>query len=229
MSQIVKQGYVKFQSKHLGVWKKRWLVLKSGSANGPVRLEKYKDESTALSAAGAERRIFDLTQMDDLFRMMDRPHGITISLSDGFETIQFCAESEMDAENWIKAIKEELNPSKRRNDQGRGGCGTDMFTVYLMANAKLDARGDCTMQITQDSVRLFDPRDNRRELASWPLKGLRRYGVERNMFTLEAGRSCPTGEGVFIFDTEYAEDIYHKVHDLTQALARIQRTGRSGR
>lgn len=32
--------------------------------------------------------------------------------------------TEMDAENWIKAIKEELNPSKRRNDQGRGGGGT---------------------------------------------------------------------------------------------------------
>lgn len=64
----------------------------------------------------------------------------------------------------------------------------DMFTVYLMANAKLDARGECTMQVTQDSIRLFDPRDNRRELVSWPLKNLRRYGVERNMFTLEAGR-----------------------------------------
>lgn len=223
MPEIAKQGYVKFQSKHLAVWKKRWLILKSGSSNGPVRLEKYKDEATALSAAGAERRIFDLTQMDDLYRLPDKPHGISICLSGGYEIIQFCAESEMDAENWVKAIKEELDPNKRRKDTN---AHTDKFSVYLMANAKLDARGDCTMQITPDAVRLFDRHDARRELANWPLKYLRRYGVERSMFTLEAGRSCPTGEGVFIFDTQDAEAIYHRVHDLTQSIARIQRSGR---
>src|SRR6218665_3814945 len=84
----------------------------------------------------------------------------------------------------------------------------DMFTVYLMANAKLDARGDCTMQITQDSVRLFDPRDNRRELASWPLKGLRRYGVERNMFTLEAGRQvhCTSQQQMYMIHSNVANN-----------------------
>lgn len=106
---------------------------------------------------------------------------------------------------------------------------SDTFTVHLMTNAKLDFRGECTMQVTSDAVRILDARNSRRELVAWPLQNIRRYGVERSMFTLEAGRACPTGEGTFIFDSVEAEEIYHKVHDATQALARRQRTGRTGR
>jgi hypothetical protein len=215
MSDIVKQGYVKFQSKNLGVWKKRWIMLRMKSGNGPLRLEKYKDESAALMAYGAERRIIDLTRLSVLERLSEsvKKHAIIVVV-EGSEAIQFHADSEMEAETWLKTIKAEVDGA---------GRSRETFPVYLMKNPKLATHGDCTMQITPEDIRLLDHRNN--EIVHWPLNKLRRYGVERTMFTIEAGRSCPTGEGTFVFDCQDAESVYQRVHDLTKSLAQAQRSG----
>lgn len=53
--------------------------------------------------------------------------------------------------------------------------------------------------VTKDSIDLGD--FNRQEIKiKWPLKYIRRYGFHtRNLFMLEAGRRCVTGEGCFNF------------------------------
>uniref|UniRef100_K1QEK2 Docking protein 3 n=1 Tax=Magallana gigas TaxID=29159 RepID=K1QEK2_MAGGI len=53
--------------------------------------------------------------------------------------------------------------------------------------------------VTKDSIDLGD--FNRQEIKiKWPLKYIRRYGFHtRNLFMLEAGRRCETGEGCFNF------------------------------
>jgi len=89
----------------------------------------------------------------------------------------------------------------------------------LMKHAKLSVNGDCTLFVTTDCVQLLD-KGSKRELVSWPFSGLRRYGVERNMFSLEAGRACATGDGIFLFDTEDPEAVYQCIHDAAQRLAR---------
>ncbi|KAI6657964.1 Docking protein 3 [Oopsacas minuta] len=42
----------------------------------------------------------------------------------------------------------------------------------------------------------------------WPLKYVRRYGRDRKLFSFEAGRRCPRGEGNFTFLTNRAEEIF---------------------
>ena len=65
----------------------------------------------------------------------------------------------------------------------------DTFEVYLMQSANLQSSGECLLQVTADSIQLLDIDDPRRVQLSWPLNTIRRYSVERGMFSLEAGRS----------------------------------------
>ena len=69
-------------------------MLRMKSGNGPLRLEKYKDESAALMAYGAERRIIDLTRLSDLQRLSEsvKKHAIVVVV-EGSEAIQFHTDS----------------------------------------------------------------------------------------------------------------------------------------
>jgi len=59
-----------------------------------------------------------------------------------------------------------------------------------MQSANLASSGECLLQVTADSVQLLDIDDPRRVQLSWQLSAIRRYSVERGMFSLEAGRSA---------------------------------------
>ena len=51
----------------------------------------------------------------------------------------------------------------------------------------------------------------------WPLKYLRRYGCEGNVFSFEAGRKCATGEGLFAFTCARASVLFNMVaHNIEQ-------------
>jgi len=64
----------------------------------------------------------------------------------------------------------------------------EMFEVYLMKSPKLPSSGECLLQVTAESVELLDIDNPQRVQLSWPLSAIRRYNVERGMFSLEAGR-----------------------------------------
>ena len=42
----------------------------------------------------------------------------------------------------------------------------------------------------------------------WPLKYLRKYGCDRDIFSFEAGRKCPGGEGLYAFSTKKASQLF---------------------
>ncbi|ESO04972.1 hypothetical protein HELRODRAFT_78097 [Helobdella robusta] len=218
MSDIVKQGYVKFQSKNLGIWKKRWLVLKMHSRRGPVRLEKYSDEVASLSSG--KYRMIDLSKVENIYRLPDFEKKCAIHITvDCMQSVQFSVDSELECENWLKMIQGEIQGALI-NRVCVNIYSPDSFNVYLTKHPKLPTHGECTMEITDTEIRLLNHRDQ--EIVFWPINKLRKYGVERNMFTIEAGRSCVTGEGTFVFESEASDDIYSRVNNVikSQALAK---------
>ena len=49
------------------------------------------------------------------------------------------------------------------------------------------------------------------EQLEWPLKYLRKYGCDGDVFSFEAGRKCPGGEGLYAFNTKKASQLFELV------------------
>lgn len=45
----------------------------------------------------------------------------------------------------------------------------------------------------------------------WPLRSLRRYGFDADLFSFECGRRCPTGPGIYAFHCRRAEILFNNV------------------
>lgn len=43
----------------------------------------------------------------------------------------------------------------------------------------------------------------------WPLRCLRRYGFDHEIFSFESGRRCPTGPGIYAFRCRRAEQLFN--------------------
>ncbi|XP_022253915.1 docking protein 5-like [Limulus polyphemus] len=224
---IVKQGYVRIRSCKLGIWQRRWIVLRRASSKGPRRLEKYLDEKTA--SCGGSHKVAVLSTVTLVSRLTSsiRKHAFSICFQDA-ETKCLASDCELEADTWVKLLAQEcllpqtslitgepdiLSPGIQKELQ-------EQFHVYLMPTPKLDVFGECLLQVTHENIYLWDTTNPRIKLVTWPLTALRRYGSDSTKFTFEAGRHCFTGEGMFVFYTLEGERIYCKVHQATLAIAR---------
>lgn len=50
----------------------------------------------------------------------------------------------------------------------------------------------------------------------WPLRGLRRYGFDAQLFSFESGRRCPTGSGIYAFKCHRAEGLFNALQECIQ-------------
>ncbi|KAF8791748.1 Docking protein 6 like protein [Argiope bruennichi] len=226
ISDIVKQGYLKIRSCKLGLWQRRWIVLRRASSKAPCRLEKYIDEKAARSVTG--HKIALLTSVNTICRVPNsvKKHAFTICFMDS-TTKCFACDSDMEADTWVKLlVQESLIPQPGFNtgepDVLSPGIQKELqeqFHVYLMPTPKLDVFGECLLQVTHENIYLWDINNTRVKLVAWPLTALRRYGSDPSKFTFEAGRQCVTGEGMFVFHTLEGDKIYRKVHQATLAIA----------
>lgn len=105
----------------------------------------------------------------------------------------------------------------------------DVFNVFLLQMPLLSVYGECLLQITSDSIYLLDVDNPNKRLVVWPLPCLRRYSRDETKFIFESGRSCKTGEGIFIFNTIHSEEIYQKVSGASNAIAEAYRLPAEGR
>lgn len=55
-----------------------------------------------------------------------------------------------------------------------------------------------------------------RDPTKWPLKCLRRYGYDADLFSFEAGRRCVTGEGIYAFRCRRAESLFQTMQSYIQ-------------
>ncbi|RWS05962.1 Docking protein 6-like protein, partial [Dinothrombium tinctorium] len=233
VSDIVKQGYLRVRSKNVGVWQKRWIVLRRASSKGPCRLEKYLDEKSARSAVQHKTAL--LTNVATISRLPQstKKQSFAINFNDG--TFKwFLCDSDLEADNWVKLLMQEclttqpglttgepdvLSPGIQKELQ-------EQFRVHLLPTPKLDVFGECLLQVTHENIYLWDVVNSKVKLVAWPLTALRRYGSDPTKFTFEAGRHCATGEGMFVFHTLEGEKIYRKVHQATLAIAEAHHKSR---
>lgn len=55
-----------------------------------------------------------------------------------------------------------------------------------------------------------------KEPTKWPLKCLRRYGYDADVFSFEAGRRGPDGQGIYAFRCRRAETLFHTLQNYIQ-------------
>lgn len=65
------------------------------------------------------------------------------------------------------------------------------------------------MYVTETNLIYIDKKSH--EKWEWPLKFLRRYGCEGFVFSFEAGRKCPSGEGLYAFNCKKANALFNRV------------------
>lgn len=196
------------------MWNKRWLILR----RSPARLEKYETEAAASFQASSHCAFYDLSRLQVIERLTDRP-GICVVLAD-FTNLHIATDSENEANTWLSVIQQTL----QGGDDVVPASRPEMFEVYLMRSPQLQSSGECLLRVTDDCVQILDIDNPQRVQLSWPLGFIRRYSVERGMFSLEAGRKCDTGEGLFMFDSKNneADIIFERVQKATRSLARAR-------
>lgn len=71
------------------------------------------------------------------------------------------------------------------------------------------------MEVTAVDLMYTDSKTH--EVWQWPLKYLRKYGCDGDVFSFEAGRKCPGGEGLYAFSTPKASQLFDLVaQNITQ-------------
>lgn len=82
VSDIIKQGYLRVKSKTVGVWQKRWIVLRRSSSKGPCRLDKYLDEKNARNAHHHKTLLLSNVLNISRLSIHSRKHSFVINFND---------------------------------------------------------------------------------------------------------------------------------------------------
>ncbi|XP_074598045.1 uncharacterized protein LOC141852776 [Brevipalpus obovatus] len=71
------------------------------------------------------------------------------------------------------------------------------------------------IRITDNDL-IFDQKN--KTSVVWPLRSLRKYGFEQELFSFESGRRCTTGPGMYAFKCVQAEQLFNCLQEVLQRL-----------
>ncbi|XP_076466582.1 uncharacterized protein LOC143297912 [Babylonia areolata] len=100
--------------------------------------------------------------------------------------------------------------SAAAGDGSEGACHT--FRVYNVDSQGMELNPG-KIQVAASDLILYQ---RGKEPIHWPLRCLRRYGFDAELFSFESGRRCPTGPGIYAFKCRHAEDLFNMVQESIQ-------------
>ena len=83
--------------------------------------------------------------------------------------------------------------------------------IFLVKNINEDKRLVQKGHLEVSVGELIYTDDNSNDRWTWPLRYLRKYGCDGEVFSFEAGRKCPGGEGLYAFSSRRASKIFELV------------------
>ncbi|XP_036430928.1 docking protein 2 [Colossoma macropomum] len=233
MDTLMKRGEVYLQHhKHSEKWKRYWLNLYPGSRHGVARLELTEtssDRSPAMVRRQPDRKVVRLSDCISVVRLP--PHA---EAHPGDNMAAFCVETDEkrlvfavekeECGEWVEKIcdiafqKGSVDVPKQLPQMSENqiyGSREEVFEFWvtvqqLEASARCGLKGAYWLQAGEDALILKD-KESRQSIMEWPYKLLRRYGRDKTMFSIEAGRRCYSGPGTFNFETKQSDEILRLV------------------
>ncbi|KAI4884923.1 hypothetical protein NFI96_013212, partial [Prochilodus magdalenae] len=230
---LVKRGEVYLQhQKHSEKWKRYWLNLYPGSRQGVARLELTEtssDRSPVMVRRHPERKVVRLSDCISVVRLP--PHAeahpgenmAAFCVATDERRLVFAVEKEGCGE-WVDKIcdiafqKGSSNVPKQSvqmSDNQIYASREEVFEFRVTlqqseASMRCCLMGAYWLQAGEETLILKDI-ESRLSIMEWPYKLLRRYGGDKTMFSIEAGRRCDSGPGTFNFETKQSDEILRLV------------------
>uniref|UniRef100_A0A671RWQ1 Docking protein 2-like n=1 Tax=Sinocyclocheilus anshuiensis TaxID=1608454 RepID=A0A671RWQ1_9TELE len=225
-----KQGEVYLQhQKHGEKWKRYWLALHPASRHGVARLELSEavhERSTVVVRRHPERKVVRLADCVSVVKLP--PHA---EACPGENMAAFCVEMEdrrlvfatekESCGEWVYIICNNAFQVRHITMMSEGSCDVTLKTGVMIneASVRCGLKGQYWLQAGEDMLVLQDL-ETRRTVMEWPYKLLRRYGRDKMLFSIEAGRRCESGPGTFNFETRQSDEIIR----LTESAIRLQKS-----
>ena len=84
-----------------------------------------------------------------------------------------------------------------------------MYNIQFHFQVNIDEHGNknfvASIRVTETDLELYQ---KGKDTIVWPLRSLRRYGFETEVFTFESGRRGPTGPGIYAFKYDFRVKTY---------------------
>lgn len=205
---VVKEGYVQFKKMvYVGIWRRYWIYLRKASSLGPARLEIIRNKKLETDSLHCSIEMDTISCIDASSE--DKKCLLALTSGNSKYFLNFDTYAEM--EEWCNLIYafSSDNQDKSKN----------VFHVYILNNPVLPFYGECSMNISERSIILTEADNQDKLLMAWPLVSLRRFSSDDTKFMFETGRSCKTGEGLFVFNTKEGALISEMIKQVSQELA----------
>ncbi|KAL4601550.1 docking protein 1-like isoform X2 [Arapaima gigas] len=216
-------------------WRKLWAVLYRSSPSGVARLE-LRDSGAAddrLVARRPDRKL--VLRLSECVSVQEAPEEpgpkedmAVFRVATAERTLTFATPRHAGA-GWVQTLRhvafqgaggqDSISPQPIRMVENLIYASRDEVNQFRVKVRETEAAERCSLQgaywlrVTGDGLHLLDP-DNTDTVLHWPYRLLRRYGYDKETFSMEAGRRCDSGPGSFSFESCQSSEIFVQVENI---------------
>ncbi|XP_018556467.1 docking protein 1 [Lates calcarifer] len=219
-------------------WKPVWLSLFPPSSSGVGRLEIQDlggggaggDHGTGVRRhrqplGDRKLKVVQLSELISVLRLPPNAEACPLENMSAFcvetqdRTMVFAALKD-DCVDWVEKLSH--STFQRGGDSGSNQLHMEENQIYASGDEasefwvvvqRTDAatrsglQGSYWLQVGREALLLRETQ-KKNIVGEWPYELLRRYGKDKLILTIEAGRRCESGPGTFTFETQQAEKIF---------------------